>query len=395
MLPQYTTEQLIANIKRRCTVPTSQLTYTESDFSELANDELQGEVVPLMMSTREEYFVEYEDISVPSDRIIPIPKNTVASKVRTVAYKMPGSPLVLINLPRIDLDVVAGYGFVNYNTLAGFFVQGSNLVLYPDTSVPVGTVIRVYFYRRTLNVAPPSSYGRVTAVDTVTNTLTLDVTPFTWTTGTKLNAVFSEPPFNTTAPEMTIVTASSPTVEVDDVTGVSVGDYVSDMGYSAIPQVPIEVHPYLAQLTAAKCLEGLGDMEGMQVALNKAQELKKGLLIMLSQRVDGSVKKVISPSGGMRVATGLGRWGRGSSGSGWAFAPVGLFNYASDGTFANAIFFCQLIIAVCACCVLVANLLDDSPGHSRTRVGFAGHAVNRLAAFRHFIKSIITIRSKK
>lgn len=314
MLPQYTTEQLIANIKRRCTVPTSQLTYTEEDFSELANDELQGEVVPLMMSTREEYFVEFEDISVPDDRVIPLPKNTVASKVRTVAYKQAGSPLVLINLPRIDLDVVAGYGFTNYNTLAGFYIQGNDLVLYPSTSVPVGTTIRIYYYRRTLNVASPSSYGRVTAIDTGTNTLTLDLTPFAWEAGTKLNSVYSEPPFNTTASEMTVVSVSSPTVTVDDVTGVSVGDYVSDMGYSAIPQVPIEVHPYLAQLTAAKCLEGLGDAEGMQVALNKAQELKKGLLVLLSQRVDGSVKKIMSPTGGLRRAAGIG-WTR--RGTGW------------------------------------------------------------------------------
>jgi hypothetical protein len=111
MLPQYDTEQLIANIKRRCLVPTSQLTYQPEDFVDLANDELQGEVVPLLMSTREEYFVTFVDIPCPSDRTITIPKETTASKVRSVCYVQQSSPLVLINLPRIDLDVVAGVGF--------------------------------------------------------------------------------------------------------------------------------------------------------------------------------------------------------------------------------------------------------------------------------------------
>ncbi len=317
MLPQYTTEQLIANIKRRCTVPTSQLTYTPDDFVDLANDELQGEVVPLLMSTREEYFVDFVDIPAPADRIIPFPENTTASKVRSVCYIQPGSPLILINLPRIDLDVVAGVGFNNFNTLAGFFIQGNEIHLWPTTSVPVGTTIRIYYYRRTLALAPPGSYGQVVAIDSMTNSLQLDALPLAWAANTEINAIYSKPGFTITNPLMTVVSVSSPTIVVDDVTGVSVGDYVSDYGYSPIPQIPIEAHAYLAQLTAAKCLEGLGDSEGMTAAMNKAEQLKKGLLVLLSQRVDGSTKKVMNASGGLRLGSGLGRWGRGGTGSGW------------------------------------------------------------------------------
>lgn len=318
MLPQYTTTQLIENIKRRCTVPTSQLTFTLDDFSQLANDTLQEEIVPLLMSTREEYFVEFEDIPTPDTRQFPIPKNTTGNKVRTVCYVQQSSPLVLINLPRIDLDVVAGYGFINYNTLAGFYLQDDTICLYPDTSVPTGTMIRVYYFRRTLNLATPGTFARVTAVDTLTNQLTLDNTPFVWVVGDTLNSVSSMPPrFKTTNPQMTITNISNPTITVDTVEGVVVGDYVSYMGYSAIPQVFIEAHAYLAQMTAAKCLESLGDDTGMQVALNRAEAMKTGLLTLTSQRVDGSVKKVMAASGGLRLGSGLGRWGRGGSGGGW------------------------------------------------------------------------------
>jgi hypothetical protein len=396
VLPQYTTTHLIENIKRRCTVPTSQLTFTLEDFSDLANDTLQGEVVPMMMSTREEYFVEYEDIASPASGQFPIPRNTTANKVRTVAILQPGTPLVLINLPRIDLDVVAGYGFINYNTLAGFYLQDDNICLYPSTSVPAGTAIRTYFFRRTLNLAAPSTFGRVTAINTGTNVLTLDSIPYTWEVGTTLNSVSSLPPrFKTTNEEMTIVSVSNPTVEVDNVTGVTVGDYVSLMGYSAVPQVPIEAHPYLAQLTASKCLESLGDSEGMQVALNRAATLKDGLLILMTQRVDGSVKKIMQASGGLRRGAGLGRWGKGGVGGGWAFAPVGLFNYASDGTFSQSVLFYQFIVAGIALCILFANLTHDRPSNFGGGVGLAGHAGNWLATFRHFIKSIIKIGTKK
>lgn len=311
-LPQYDVEQLIRNIQRRCTVPTSQLTYTDQDFAELANDEMQGEIVPLIMSTREEFFVEYVDIATPGDRILDIPEEAVGSKLRSVCYVQQTSPLVLINLPRIDLDVVAGVGFANYDTLAGFYIQGNKLVLYPNTSVPVGTLIRIYYYRRTLVLADPAAYGQVVSIDTNTNTVQLSYVPTSWAIGTELNSVASQPNFAVTNSLMTITNISSPSIVLDNVDDLEVGDYISEVGFSAIPQIPLEAHAYLAQLTAVKCLEGLGDRAGMEAAQAKADLLKKGLLIMISQRVDGSVKKVVNPSGGLRVNAGIWRRNRGN-----------------------------------------------------------------------------------
>lgn len=312
--PQYDMEQLIENIKRRCSVPTSQLTYEDSDWADLANDELQGEVVPLMMSTREEYFVDFIDVSTPASGVLDFPTDTVSSKVRSICYKANTSPLTLINLPRIDLDVVAGVGFNNYNTLAGFYIQGNDIVLYPANSVPTGTTIRIYYYKRSLVLSAPEGYGRVVAVDTMSNTIQMDTYPQEWVTGTVLNCQAQGTPFAISNPAITVVSTSFPSLIVDNVDDVAVGDYILEQYYAAIPQIPIEAHAYLAQLTAAKALEGLGDTQGMQNALKKAETLKDGLLIMLSQRVDGSVKKLVNPNGGLRLGAGLGRWGRGRSG---------------------------------------------------------------------------------
>jgi len=313
--PQYTVDDLISNIKRRCAVPTSQLTYTEEDFALLANDEMQDEVVPLIMSTREEMFVEYYDIETPSTKIIPFPTNTVGNKIRSVCYVQQQSPLVLVNLPRIDLDVVAGVGFANWATLAGFYIQGNDLVLYPNNSVPVGTNIRIYFYKRTLVLASPSSYGRIVSIDENNNTVVLSLVPNDWAIGTELNAVSQTTPFKTLNSTLEIVNISSPSVILNNVDDLTVGDYISERGFSAIPQIPIEAHPYLAQLTAAKALEGLGDRQGEQSALAKADKLKQSLLVLISQRVDGSVKKIMNPSGGLRFNANIGRWGRGWGGN--------------------------------------------------------------------------------
>ncbi len=304
--PAYDMEAMIADIKRRGSIPTSQLTYTDADFTKICNNELKDTVVPLLMSCREDYFVDYIDVSVPSDGVIPFPSNTVASKVRNICYVQQSSPLALVNLPRIDLDIVAGVGYAANQTLSGFYIQGNDFVLYPINSVPVNTTLRIYYYKRTLVLAAPLEYGRVTVVDHGTGTITLDYVPTSWAIGTELNTISQLSGFgveNTSA----ITSLSSPTIIVDDSTGIEVGDFVSETGYSAIPQVPIEAHGWLAQLSTAKCLEGLGDGAGEERAMRKADRMKDSLMVMISQRVDGSVKKIMNASGGLRVGAGIRR----------------------------------------------------------------------------------------
>lgn len=309
MRPQYNTEQLIEMINRACMVPTSQLTYTNADWAKMATDMLQTVVVPLIMSTREDYFVTFEDVLSPADGVIPFPENAVGSKLRNVCYIAQQNPLNLKNLPRIDIDVVAGVGFNNTGTLAGFYIQGDDLILYPNTSVPTNTPIRLYFYRRTLALAAPEEYGQIVSIDTMSNTVVLDFVPIDWEVGLEINAVSSQPNFTITNSLMEISAISSPSIILDNVDDLSVGDYISVLGYSAIPQVPIEAMNYLAQSVATIALEGLGDREGMKASNDVAEKLRESLLIMISQRVDGSVKKVINPSGGLRVSSGT--WRRG------------------------------------------------------------------------------------
>jgi len=311
--PSQDTAALIANVKRRCAVPTSQLTFLPADFTDLATDELQGIVVPKIMATREDFFLEHEDFTTV-DGALEIPSYAAGEKLRLVAYLQSSNPLVLINLPRIDLDVVAGLGgpAVGLQSVVGFYVEGNTLRLYPGNAAPQTIPIRLYYYKRVLALAAPSTYGKIVSIDTGSDTLQLSFVPNDWEAGTVLNAVSGSSPFGVTSEEMTIVGVSSPSIIVDSVDGLSVGDYVSLQGYSAVPQVLLEAHAWLAQRVAVKVLEGVGASgDKVKLAQAKADELYEALLIFISQRVDGSVKKVMSPNGGLRFGAGLSRVGVG------------------------------------------------------------------------------------
>lgn len=312
-LPQYNTEELIKNIKRRCTVPTSQLTYEDVDFCALATDEMQDIVVPMLMSVKSEYFLTFKDYFTDNSAEIIIPEDAVGEKLRSVVHVQSTDPLNMMNLPRIDLDVVNGLMSFNYNYFYGFYIQGNKLMLYPNKAVPTGTNIRVYYFKRVLSLATPDNYCRVQSIDPDTNSIVVDLVPVTWQIGDKLNSVSDKPAFQTTNEEMTITNLSNPTIFLDTVEGIVVGDYISQQGYSAVPQIPLETHAYLAQLTAVKCLEGLSDRAGMEMAQAKANEIKDNMLKTITQRVDGSLKKVINPNGGVRYGSGLG------GGKGWGY----------------------------------------------------------------------------
>ncbi len=317
-LPQYNVAELIANIKIRCSVPTSQLTFEDTDWAVMASNTLQDEVVPLIMTTREEFFVTYEDVVLPADGIVPIPSAAVGAKLRSVCWLQQSSPLQLYNLPRLDLDVVAGIannaltvGTTVPGAFGGFFLQDNSIHVWPSTGIIGGNILRLYYFRRALQLAAPREYSQV--VDITDTFIQLERVPASFEIGSIVNTVSSLPNFTITNSGATVVAVSTPTVEVDDPTGIEIGDYMSLEGYSAIPQVPVEAHAYLAQLTAVFALESLNDESGAKKASEKADRLRTNLLTMVSSRVDGSPKKIVAGNGGIRSAATFG----GTMNGGW------------------------------------------------------------------------------
>lgn len=93
------------------------------------------------------------------------------------------------------------------------------------------------------------------------------------------------------------VTQTGAKVLVEDIQR---GDYIALEEECIIPQIPTEAHSLLAQRVAARCLEALGDTEGLQAANAKIAEMEQKLGSVVDTRVEGAPLKIYSRHGFIR-----------------------------------------------------------------------------------------------
>lgn len=82
----------------------------------------------------------------------------------------------------------------------------------------------------------------------------------------------------------------------------SVGDYIMKKEETIIPQLPAELRPILAQRTAVKLLEALGDTEGMRNAQQELERMEHNAMELINNRVEGAPQKVRANHSPLRSA---------------------------------------------------------------------------------------------
>lgn len=310
----YTTAAITELVKNLEAIPTNQNTFTDQDFADLMNHSLQNDIVPILMKTNEEYFVTFDDITVDSnERYITAPANAIGMRFRDIWW-INGSNSYT-SLPRIAPEVAAGGTFTfnsNYgwNGAAGYYLQGNRAVFTSNFQNP-GT-LRVFYFRRP-NILLPTIYGaRITAINPLNNTVTVDTSVDGWAAGVELDAIHEYQPFDFAYERAEIVSINGVDIEFspDVIADLSVGDWLTQAGYSVFPQyIPIEAHGVLAQGTALKCLQSLNDTQAIEVAAAVFNQQKKDLLDLITPRVQGQAKKIGSTGRGLMYTGGYNRSG--------------------------------------------------------------------------------------
>ena len=293
------TLKLIESVKRRAMIPTSQATFSEQDFIDILNEELNTGLLPYLISQHEEHLVTYIDVPLSEGRQLAdgfrrfeIPYRASGNKLRDVAYINNSGNIFEMSRSSLE-DMTEFQNIRNYKV---FYVEGNEIVL-PQKFQDESGVIRMYFFLRPNTLVRDDKVGKIVDINTSTGVITLSNFPDDFSNKPEMDFIMDKSPNKIlkydVQPTNSNVSVKTVTFSPSDLpTQLRIGDYIAKKEESSIPQLPVELHPILAQRAAVHCLEALGDTEGLGNAAAKLQSMEKSVMNIIDDRVDGAPQKV-------------------------------------------------------------------------------------------------------
>lgn len=208
------TGDLIRSIKRRAFIPNSQETFTDEDLLEMATEEVNIGLVPLIQRMHEEHLIYYVDILLErgKDRY-PIPPRAHGNKLRDVALVDENDNI--FEMHRYSINEISDFtNTTTYINTRGFYLENNDVVL-ANFDVNIGNKLRFYFYMRP-NYLVLENRGAI--IQSIIDTVEVNqITP-------KIRSIT-----NITAGESTIIES------IDH--GLKTGDYVLISGTDTTPSI--------------------------------------------------------------------------------------------------------------------------------------------------------------
>jgi hypothetical protein len=312
----YTSELLIDSVKRRISVPTNQNTFTDADILAFADEELGLVVVPAMMSLHEDYLLFSEDTEMEDDTSsYVIPYRAVGTKlydlqfIDTNGISYPMSRTTAADTPNYQ-------GSYTLNSAYAYYIKNSNVHLLPVLSGAATGSLRFFYFIRPSSLVMTDEVGVITNINRSTGEITVSSLPETFSNSTPCDFYRVHSPHNILyidrTPTSADLSSNTLTFDPDDIPSeLVVGDHVALSQQCAIPQIPSDLHVFLAQKTAERILESIGDSEGLNLARQKSAEMEVRAGTIIDNRVDESPIKITNRNGILQSGFMSRRWRRG------------------------------------------------------------------------------------
>lgn len=297
-------------------IPSDQNTFTDEDFLEMLNEEIQYFGVPHLLKTHEEYLLVSQDFTLTEGkRKYDIPYRALGNKLRELSYISGVSGLTgtdtgdqVFELSRISVDDLPDYN--NYSTsryAQAFYLENNQVVLLGELPV-ADTVLRMHFYLRPNTFVSEDRTGVIQSIDTANGVVTVESFPDAFTSSPDMDFVKHQSPnvilkFDAVPTAVDATTRSITFAPADLPDGLQVGDYLNVAQETIVPQLPVELHAILAQRVAVAALEALGDQEGLATAMRRLEMMEKSSNDIIDNRVEGAPEKITNRHGTLREAT--------------------------------------------------------------------------------------------
>jgi hypothetical protein len=280
-------------------IPTAQETFRDADFLAFANEEVNLGLLPSIMRLHEDYLLYTEEMPlVANTSRYEISHRAIGNKFRELSYK--DSNGNIFEMTRINIEDLPDYnGSAISNRYYAYYIENNEIVLVPGVSSSVSGSLMLSYYLRPNELVTDNSAGKITAINTTTGEITVDAVPSAFSISLTFDLIKSKSPFRTVALELS-VTSINPVTKViafdpaDLPSNLQVDDYVCIAEQTIIPQIPAELHVVLAHRVASRCMEALGDAQGLQIANQKLAEFELNTTTIIDNRAEGSPRKVVA-----------------------------------------------------------------------------------------------------
>ena len=253
--------------------------YTDGEMISYINSAMREVMLPMIMEVREEYFVTSIDYPVNADengsQYLTIPANAVGLKIRDlVSVDSQGN---LNDVPRIALEQRTE------TDRYGFRFVGSRIKV---SGIQGQDTFRLFYYKRPARIG--EDYATITGFSG--NFITVDQVPASFNNARSLD-LCSENDLLNTQGNFAINSIAGKDIALSGGYDARVGDTLSLPGETPFPQIPAECHPTLAVVVAAHILQAEGADDATKMG-RRAKASLDNMKVMLSDRSDGSVKKI-------------------------------------------------------------------------------------------------------
>lgn len=147
--PHYTSNELIEAVKRKMSMPITQVTYSEEAILDFANEELFIAQIPSIMQYHEEYLVYRHNVPlIPQIQKYDIPERAIGMKLRDLFFKdEQGNLYEMTNIGAANQDFYQQNSF-GRNVPRFFYVENNSIVLSADTTAnTLGSLEMIYYLR--------------------------------------------------------------------------------------------------------------------------------------------------------------------------------------------------------------------------------------------------------
>ena len=286
----YNTAQLIDDIQLIGHVPTGNNTFTPAKIVRLANLELQTPVIRQILMTRGGYYMTYKDYEAAQDGLYVIPEGCIGGALENV--ELVQAPTII---PVNQIEESEQFSTISpTSTSYGFFMRGNYVQILPTPSIGVA---RLWYSRRPSQLILTSEACLVTAVAGAV--VSVASIPSTITTGTFVDALGDQPPFNILGDNLEILGISGTDITFSAAIGdLAVGDWIALHNQTPVPQIPVEYRLILAQRVVCKIYELQGYMQKMKDAQEVLKKYEEDTSSLITPRVKAQTRIINAVNGG-------------------------------------------------------------------------------------------------